>query len=395
MEESLRINKTISHYRILHRLGAGGMGEVYLAQDTKLDRQVAIKFLPAELAADEHARRRLIAEARAAAKLDHPHICTIHEVGEEDGRCFIVMQYVEGETLATMIERQPIELREALDIAVQMADALAEAHSRGIVHRDIKPQNVMITARGQVKVLDFGLAKIVQQKSLAESTAETESLLTEPGMIIGTVPYMSPEQVRGETLDDRSDIFSFGAVMYEMLSGHQPFAAESAAATFSAILTRELPPLARYSKEVPAELERIVNKALRKDKEERYQGVKDLLIDLKSLLGELGFQARMERSAPPDMSDGAKLEASGRQVMVGGYYRKQLDLEMAKAQQNTYTVAALYALLSDKERALEWLQKAIEEHSAELAYLKISPAFDNMRSDPRFVELMKRVGLAP
>jgi len=290
--------KLPDRYRIVSSLGAGGMGEVYLAHDARLDRKVAIKVLPPESTADEAARKRLIREAQAAAKLDHPNICAIHEVGDELDAGFIVMQYVEGETLAKLIQRKPLDLRESLDIAVQIAGALAEAHSRGIVHRDIKPQNVMITARGQVKVLDFGLAKIVQQKSLADSAGETESLLTEPGMIIGTVPYMSPEQVRGETLDDRSDIFSFGAVIYEMVSGRQPFAAESAAATTSTILTKEPPPLARYSREVPGELERIVSKALRKDRELRYQTAKDLLIDLKSLSEELTFEAKLGTSTP-------------------------------------------------------------------------------------------------
>ena len=286
MEESLPVNTTISHYRILSRLGAGGMGEVYLAEDTQLDRKVAIKFLPPESTADEQARRRLVREARAAAKLDHPNICAIHEVGEEEGRSFIVMQYIEGETLSKLIQRKPLDLRESLDIAAQVADALAEAHAHQIVHRDIKPQNIMITARGQVKVLDFGLAKIVQQKSLVQSAAETESLLTESGMIIGTVPYMSPEQVRGETLDARSDIFSFGAVLYEMVAGRQPFAAESAAATLSAILTREAPPLARYTADVPEELQRIVRKCLEKDRERRYQLMRDVTVDLENVRRE-------------------------------------------------------------------------------------------------------------
>ncbi|MEK6323139.1 MAG: protein kinase [Acidobacteriota bacterium] len=279
-------------------LGAGGMGEVYLAEDTRLGRRVAIKFLPEESIADELAKKRLIREAQAAATLDHPNICAIHEVGEEDSRSFIVMQYVEGETLANRIQRKPLELKESLDIATQMADALAEAHSRGIIHRDIKPQNIMLTARGQVKVMDFGLAKVVKERSLTVSEAETESLLTEPGMIIGTVPYMSPEQVRGEVLDARTDIFSFGAVMYEVVTGRQPFSAESVAATVSTILTKEPPPLARYSREVPSELERIVSKALRKDREQRYQTSRDLLIDLKSLSEELTFEAKLGSSAP-------------------------------------------------------------------------------------------------
>src|SRR5438132_1522725 len=307
----MRSNTTISHYHILSRIGAGGMGEVYLAQDTKLDRKVAIKFLPQDSIADEQARKRLVREARAAARLDHPNICAIHEVGEEDGSTFIVMQYVEGETLASRIDRKPLESKESLDIATQIADALAEAHAHNIIHRDIKPQNIMITSRGQVKVLDFGLAKVVRERSLAESKAETESLLTEAGIILGTVPYMSPEQVRGEVLDARSDIFSLGAVLYELVTGTQPFAAANAASTISTILTREPPPLARYSREVPAELERIVGKALRKDREQRYQTAKDLLIDLKSLRRQLEFEAAPGRPVQPAMSDGAAV-TSGR-----------------------------------------------------------------------------------
>lgn len=303
MEESLPINATISHYRILDKLGSGGMGEVYLAEDTRLKRKVAIKFLPAASTADEQAKKRLIREAQAAATLDHPNVCAIHEVGEEDGRTFIVMQYVEGETLSSRIQKEPLELSQSLDLAV--AAALAEAHSRGIIHRDIKPQNIMVTARGHVKVMDFGLAKVIAGRDRFESEAETQSLLTEPGMIVGTAPYMSPEQVRGEALDARSDIFSFGSVLYEIASGHKPFLSESAAATFSAILTRELPPLARYSKEVPAELERIVNKALRKDREERYQTVQDLLLDLKSLKEELIYEAKSRTSDQPQSGDTA------------------------------------------------------------------------------------------
>ncbi|MFY9608029.1 MAG: protein kinase [Blastocatellia bacterium] len=275
----------ISHYRIVSKLGAGGMGEVYLAEDTQLDRKVAIKFLPSESVADEQAKKRLVREAKAAGKLDHPNICAIHEVGEANGQSFIVMQYVEGETLASRIHRKPTELKESLDIAVQVTDALAEAHSRGIIHRDIKPANIMLTARGQVKVMDFGLAKVIHEKLSADSLAETESLLTAPGVIVGTVPYMSPEQVRGETTDVRGDIFSFGAVLYEMVSGRHPFTAESVAATLSAILTREPLPLARYA-DAPDELHRIVRKCLEKDRERRYQTMRDLAIDLENMRRE-------------------------------------------------------------------------------------------------------------
>ena len=291
----------ISHYRIVQKLGAGGMGEVYLAEDTQLDRQVAIKFLPPESAADEQARRRLLREAKAAAKLDHPNICSIYEVGEEDGRSFIAMQYVEGETLSARIERKPLDLLDALHIAVQVADALADAHSRGIIHRDIKPQNIMITPRGQIKVMDFGLAKVISERGELESRGDTQILLTEPGLILGTIPYMSPEQVRGESLDVRSDIFSFGSVLYEIVSGHQPFVSESTATTITAILMRDPPPLARYSSDAPAELQWISAKALRKNREDRYQTVKELHSDLSSLKQRLEFEAERDRSELTDV----------------------------------------------------------------------------------------------
>ena len=308
--------RTIANYKIERMIGAGGMGEVYLAQDTRLERKVAIKFLPHEIAGDELARKRLIREARAAAKLDHPNICAVHEVNQEDDFTFIVMQYVEGETLSTRIERGPLETPEVLDIAVQVADALSEAHSRGIVHRDIKPANIMLTARRGVKVLDFGLAKVTHLRQSAESQLKTESLLSEPGLVAGTVPYMSPEQVRNEEIDPRSDIFSFGVVLYEMISGYQLFQEESAAETISAILTREPPLLAKYSTEMPPELERIVGKALRKDREHRYQTAKDLLIDLNDLKHRLEFVAELERSKSPEADGEERTSLSGGQSPV-------------------------------------------------------------------------------
>ena len=272
------VNQTISHYKIVSQLGAGGMGEVYLAEDTQLGRRVAIKLLSSELVADERANKRLVKEARAAATLDHPNICSIYEVGQADGRSFIAMQYIEGETLDTRIKSKPLELKESLTTAAQIADALSEAHSRGIIHRDIKPANIMITSRGQAKVMDFGLARVIA--AAVESEAATQSLLTTPGTIMGTMPYMSPEQVRGEVLDGRSDIFSFGVVLYEMLSGRQPFASQSAAATISAILNEEPPTLLRYAPDLPEALQRIARKCLEKDRERRYQTMRDVAIDL-------------------------------------------------------------------------------------------------------------------
>jgi serine/threonine-protein kinase len=305
--ESLE-GRTIGHYRVLRKLGAGGMGEVYLAQDASLGRNVAIKFLSHDSVADPQAKRRLIREAHAAAKLDHPNVCTIHEVNAESDHSFIVMQYLEGETLASRIRETPLDLIECIQIAAQVADALAEAHSHGIVHRDVKPQNIMLTSRNQAKVMDFGLAKVVTMPHLTASKDETESLLTGPGTVVGTLPYLSPEQARGDPIDARSDIFSLGVVMYEMLSGRHPFKGHTNAATISMILTHEPLPLSRFLPEIPDELQRIVGKALRKDKERRYQAMRELQIDLINLLEELTFQAKLERSEPPHNGPGKEPE---------------------------------------------------------------------------------------
>ncbi len=277
----------ISHYSIIEKLGAGGMGEVYLAQDTRLGRKVAIKLLPPESMGNEQAKRRLLREARAAATLDHPNICAVHEVGEEAGQTFIVMQYVEGETLAARLKRQRLDLEEAVSIATQVADALSEAHAHGIIHRDLKPQNIMCTGRGRVRVLDFGLAKLIREPATGESEAETVTLLTSSGVVMGTVPYMSPEQVRGEQLDERSDIFSFGVLVYEMVSGRQPFLAPSAAEIVSAILTRDVTPLDSCVPDVPLELARLTRKCLEKDRARRYQTMREVVIDLESVRREL------------------------------------------------------------------------------------------------------------
>jgi serine/threonine protein kinase len=276
------IGQTISHYRILEKLGRGGMGEVFLAEDTQLGRKVAIKFLPSEVATDERAKQRLLREARTAATLDHPNICAIYEVGQEGDHSFIVLQYIEGETLASRIKRHLPDVPEALAIAVQVADALNEAHARGIIHRDIKPENIMLTARNQVKVLDFGLAKLMTDSGIVGG--ETASMLSVPGMLVGTLPYMSPEQVRCEELDRRSDIFSFGTVLYELLSGRRPFEAKSSAEVISAILTAEPAPIRRSTLGHSGSAEEnLIRKCLEKNPALRYQTMGDLIPDLRQI----------------------------------------------------------------------------------------------------------------
>jgi len=284
------VGRSIGHYKIVSLLGRGGMGEVYLAEDSRLERKVALKVLPAAFTQNRDRVRRFEREAKAASALNHPNILTIHEIGEVDGAHYIVSEFVEGETLRALMERGRLGISEAIVIADQVAGALSVAHGAGIIHRDIKPENVMMRPDGLVKVLDFGLAKLTERPAAApeaDSQAETIARLsTEPGVVMGTVSYMSPEQARGLKVDHRTDIFSLGVMLYEMIAGRRPFAGATPSETIAAILRDEPPPLTAHSPDAPRELERIVGKALRKDREDRYQGVKDLLLDLKSLQQE-------------------------------------------------------------------------------------------------------------
>ena len=283
------IAETISHYRISRKLGAGGMGEVYLAEDSRLGRQVALKFLPASYQYDPDRRARFMKEARAASALRSPYIAAIYDIGEHDGTMFIAMEYVEGELLQTRTERGPIPAREVIEIAEQIADALDEAHGLGIIHRDVKSANLILTPRGLVKVLDFGLAKMNELRDTANSGDFTTPLgqQTAAGLVLGTVTYMSPEQALGRQLDGRSDLFSLGVVLYEMLTGRLPFKGTTATEIIDHILHTDPLPVAQFSTDTPAELERLVRKCMEKDRDRRYQSARELAIDLRNLKRDL------------------------------------------------------------------------------------------------------------
>ncbi len=354
------IGKTVSHYKILAALGKGGMGVVYRAEDVRLGRTVALKFVPETLANDRSALERFQREARAVSALNHPNICTLHDIDESDGRPFLVMECLEGHTLKDRIAKS-LGLDEVVDMAIQVVEALDTAHSRGIVHRDIKPANIFVTTRGQVKMLDFGLAKMVgggggdAAQASQMATAALDELLTSPGSTIGTVAYMSPEQARGEDLDARTDLFSFGVVLYEMATGVQPFQAGSVALTFVAILQNAPVAASRARPEVSAELERIINKALEKSRDLRYQNASDLRADLKRLRRDTDSSrivAPVTEALPAGAGNVTERPSSGRQPVAAAVADASSPSQTMAAPRSRRTmalavvVAAIVALLA-------------------------------------------------
>jgi serine/threonine protein kinase/TolB-like protein/lipoprotein NlpI len=299
------VGRKIGPYKIISLAGAGGMGEVYVARDVRLDRQVALKVLPGYIFSNAERLNRFEQEGRAVSALNHPNILSIFDTGHIDNIHFIVTEYIEGETLRQRLSRAVMPLGEALGVAIQVAGALTAAHQAGIIHRDIKPENIMLRPDGIVKVLDFGLSKRTERPASSSQGSSQDRNNTDIGIVMGTANYMSPEQARGEIVDARTDVFSLGTVLYEMVTGRTPFEGASKNEVIAAILSQEAPPLARFLRDIPPELERIVSKALCKDREARYQGIKDLQIDLKTLKADLEFEAKRDRSAPAGWSPGA------------------------------------------------------------------------------------------
>ena len=346
MRSSLSPGTKLGRYEILSQLGAGGMGEVYLARDTGLDRKVALKILPENVASNPQRMQRFVLEAKAASALNHPNILTIHEVGTEPGSHFIAIEFIEGETLRRRMVHSPLTLSEAIDVALQVASALSTAHAAGIIHRDIKPENIMLRQDGIVKVLDFGLAKLTERWRADEvdPDAATRAMVqTEPGVVVGTTAYMSPEQTRALEVDPRTDIWSLGIVLYEMVTGNAPFKSETASDTSAAILKTEPPALSYYAPETPFELERIVRKALQKDREERYQVVKDLQLDLKSLKRDFDLGMSVERSgslhSQPQLSAGNAQRTTGPAVNISTQASTLAELAFASKARRLWLAA--------------------------------------------------------
>lgn len=352
MTKELQVNTELSHYRIVSKIGEGGMGEVYLAQDTKLDRKVALKVLPKDVVSDHERLRRFGQEARAASALNHPNILTIYEIGEAEGTNYISTEFVDGKTLRETMNRGGFTLHQAIDIAIQAASAFSAAHEAGIIHRDIKPENIMVRPDGLVKVLDFGLAKLSEATGSGSEDATRAQVKTAPGVIMGTVQYMSPEQTRGRNTDARSDVWSLGCVMYEMLAGRAPFAGETTADLIAEIVKGHPTPLTRIADDIPERLDEIVSKTLEKEPDERYQTVKDLLNDLRRLKKKLDLDVELDRSSAPSsarLSDPHDLATKAMSVAASDTAVGQTTISGAEAvtssiKRHKFGAAAIFAI---------------------------------------------------
>ena len=347
LDPKLAPGQRVKHYQIVNLIGEGGMGEVYLANDTILGRQVALKVLPTFVSKDPERLRRFTQEARAASRLSHPNVCVVHEIGEtDDGRPFIAMEYVEGVTLRQRMRDRVMKMGDVLDIAIQIADALTAAHEAGIVHRDIKPENIVIRPEGYVKILDFGLAKLTERyKGVSHVTMSTLLFDSSPGTVIGTAAYMSPEQARGVGVDERTDVWGLGVVLYEMASGRPPFTGETATDVVVAIVEKEQLPISQFVEGTPPELERIVKKALRKDRSERYQIVKEMAIDLRSLRRELEVDSLLDRSIVPGSEYARAATSRDRAVDTNELQQARTSIHQPARSRTWIGVAALAAII--------------------------------------------------
>ena len=367
--QKLQKGQLVSHYEIIARLGSGGMGEVYLAEDSQLGRKIALKLLIEEVENIQDFLRRFKQEARAASALNHPNIITIYQIGEWNGLNFIAMEFVEGSNLRSLVKNRQMELNEILDITVQTASALAAAHAAGIVHRDIKPENIMLRPDGLVKVLDFGLAKhapspLLRNEEIDSEAATREHHSTIPGLVMGTAQYMSPEQARGKTVDARSDIWSLGIVLYEMITGETPFCGETKSDTLAAILKTEPEPLSFHAPDMPLELEHIIKKALGKNREDRYQVIKDFMLDLKLLLGEM--------SNPVKSVNSSASVSTARKTSVSTRIEEPFITENVSRKKHWMWIAVPALILLAALTAWHFRQKAVASDTSFLSSLATS-----------------------